>query len=102
MARRFSVRDRASFAALRRDGVRRRARFVTVTRLDDDADPPRVAYALGRSVGNAVTRNRLRRRLRAILAETPLLPGTYLVSAGSAACTLSDQDLRADLAKALA
>lgn len=75
---------------------------MTVTRLDDGAEPPRVAYALGRSVGTAVTRNRLRRRLRVILADAPLTPGTYLVSAGSAACTRSDQDLRADIADALA
>jgi ribonuclease P protein component len=101
MARRWRVRDRASFAALRRDGVRRRARTLTVTRLADDCEPPRVAYAVGRSVGTAVTRNRLRRRLRALVADAPLVPGTYLVSAGSAACTLSDQELRAELAEAL-
>jgi ribonuclease P protein component len=102
MERRWRVRDRATFAALRREGVRRRARTLTVTRLDDGAEPPRVAYAIGRNVGPAVTRNRLRRRLRAIVASTPLAPGTYLVSAGSGACTLADQDLRADLARALA
>jgi ribonuclease P protein component len=35
------------------------------------ADPQvtRVAYAIGRPVGTAVRRNRLRRRLRAILAD---------------------------------
>ncbi|HYF45597.1 MAG TPA: ribonuclease P protein component [Acidimicrobiales bacterium] len=102
MERRWRVRDRATFAALRRDGVRRRARTVSVTRLDDGSTPPRVAYAIGRGVGTAVTRNRLRRRLRAIVAARPLAPGTYLVSAGPAAATLADQDLRADLDRALA
>jgi ribonuclease P protein component len=102
VARRFRVHDRASFAALRRDGVRRRARTVTVTRLDDGAEPPRVAYVVGKSVGSAVHRNRLKRRLRALVAAAPLTPGTYLVSAGPRAATLSEQDLRADLAQALA
>ena len=36
--------------------------------LDDPLrQPPRVAFAIGRPVGNAVSRNRLRRRLRELL-----------------------------------
>lgn len=49
----------------------------------DDGGPPRVAYAIGRAHGTAVTRNRARRRLRAALAPlegTPALPGgAYLI-----------------------
>jgi ribonuclease P protein component len=100
MARRFRVRDRASFAALRREGVRRRAGALSVTRLSDASDPPRVAYAIGRSVGTAVDRNRLRRRLRAVLAEAPLAPGTYLVGAGPAATRCSAAELRSLVAEA--
>lgn len=102
MTRPWRVRDRASFAALRRDGVRRRAATVSITRLDDGSAPPRVAYAIGRVVGPATARNRLRRRLRAIMAEVELEPGTYLLSAGPGAARLSDQDLRADVRLALA
>jgi ribonuclease P protein component len=43
-----------------------------------------VAYAIGRGVGNAVTRNRVRRRLRAAIGEhaAGLVPGgAYLFSA---------------------
>jgi ribonuclease P protein component len=101
MERRWRVRDRATFAALRREGVRHRARTLSVTRLDDGASPPRVAYAIGRTVGTAVTRNRLRRRLRVIMGDVALTPGTYLVSAGRASSTLADQDLRADVLQAL-
>lgn len=102
MTRRWRVRDRATFAALRRDGARRRSGPVIVTRLADGCEPPRVAYAVGRPVGPAVARNRLRRRLRAVVADTPLQPGTYLVAAGPAAATLSDQDLRSAMHEATA
>jgi RNase P protein component len=46
-----------------------------------------VAYAVGRSVGSAVRRNRVRRRLRAVVAEAAprMAAGTYLVAAGERA-----------------
>lgn len=97
MARPWRVRDRATFAALRRSGARRRVGPLSVTRLDPaagGAPVAAVAYAIGRSVGGAVDRNRLRRRLRAVVAELDLAPGTYLIGAGPAAATLSHQELR--------
>lgn len=48
------------------------------------SEPPRVAFSVGRPVGNAVVRNRVRRRLRAALREHAdyLQPGAaYLVRA---------------------
>jgi ribonuclease P protein component len=54
------------------------------------AGPARVAYAVG-GAGNAVARNRLRRRLRAAVgrAEADLAPGAaYLVSARREALTM--------------
>ena len=100
MAALWRVRDRATFAALRRDGRRRRAAALTVTTLPADSGRPAVAFALGRAVGGAVERNRLRRRMRAILAELDLAPGTYLVSAGPAASRLSPAELRDQLVEA--
>lgn len=93
----WRIRDRSTFAALRRDGARARRGPVTVTFLArDDDQPPRVAYAVGRAVGGAVARNRLRRRLRAIVAEAApgLAPGAWLVAAGTAASALSFCELR--------
>ncbi len=66
----------------------------------------RVAYAIGRSVGSAVVRNRLRRRLRAVIADLErtgaLAPGLYLIGARPSAATASFDSLRADLHHAVA
>jgi ribonuclease P protein component len=51
-----------------------------------------VAYAIGRRVGNAVARNRIRRRVRAAIDQhtAELLPGgAYLFSADRPSMSLS-------------
>jgi ribonuclease P protein component len=66
--------------------------------------PPAVAYAVGRRTGNAVARNRLRRRLRAAIRERAelLAPDTaYLVGADSSALTMSFAALSDAIARAL-
>lgn len=81
--------------------------MVTVTYLSRAGDEHRVAYAVGRSVGGAVQRNRVRRRLRALMAaavdgpDQPA-PGDYLVSAASGAASVGFDELGADLDRALA
>jgi ribonuclease P protein component len=71
----------------------------------DPSAPPRIAFSIARSVGSAVQRNRLRRRLRALVREPdlPLVPGaSYLVQANPAAAALDTVDLRSNLRSALA
>jgi ribonuclease P protein component len=90
------VRERDAFVRLRRDGVRVRTdplwcSFV----LDPDLVPPQVAFAIGRAVGSAVSRNRLRRRLRAVLSECDVPPGLYLVGARVPACEHTFGELEA-------
>ncbi len=101
----WSVRDRDTFQALRRSRARVRRGPVTVTWVPGDpTEPPRVAYAVGRSAGGAVVRNRIRRRLRAVSREAGplLLPGAYLVGAHAGASSLSYRELRATVCEALA
>jgi ribonuclease P protein component len=95
------VRDRAAFAAFR-TGRRGHAGPVRVTWVPGDgAEAPAVAFAVGRRVGSAVARNRVRRQLRAVVAELApdLAPGTYLVAyrgtADRAFATLRDDVRRA-------
>jgi ribonuclease P protein component len=68
--------------------------------------PPSVAYAVGRSVGTAVTRNRVRRRLRALVAEAAtegaVAPGAYVIAAHPPAAGRSYAELGHDLRQALA
>lgn len=62
-----------------------------------------MAFAIGRAVGPAVTRNRLRRRLRELVrlaarTDPPLLPsGRLLIGALPAAGELSFERLAAEL-----
>jgi ribonuclease P protein component len=48
-----------------------------------------VAFAISRAVGGAVSRNRLRRRLRPLLAASDLPAGWYLVGAQPEAVRLA-------------
>jgi ribonuclease P protein component len=54
-----------------------------------------VGYTIGRRVGPAVTRNRLRRRLRMLMREAAprLHPGAYLIGAAPEAAQLSYRQL---------
>jgi ribonuclease P protein component len=97
------VRTRASFAALAATGRRARSGALRVTAVvGDPADLPCAAFAIARTVGPAVVRNRLRRRLRAALVELAPPAGTYLIAVEPVAAQRSYAELRDDLAGALA
>jgi ribonuclease P protein component len=101
----WRVRDRATFEALAR-ARRQRSGPVSLRfcRTDGIADPPRVAYAVGRRFGTAVERNRARRRLRAAVAmEQALLldGGAYLLAAERSVMTVPFPTLREHVATVL-
>ena len=104
------VRDRRTFVALRARGIRVRRGPLALTFLDEgeESGGTRVAYAITKRVGNAVERNRLRRRLRATFAElASQAPGTVpvgvlLVSAGPDASGRDPEELRNDVKRLLA
>lgn len=97
------VRTRAGFAALAASSRRARRGVVRVSAvLGEPADRADVAYAIGKPVGPAVVRNRVRRRLRSAVAELDPAAGTYLVAVTPAAASAPYAVLRDDLAAALA
>ena len=79
--------------------------FVLQVRPRDDGDAAiRVGFTVTKKIGNAVTRNRIRRRLKSILRElaTTVTPGTdVLISVRLAAATASSATLRAALIECL-
>jgi ribonuclease P protein component len=100
----WRLRDRATFVALRRSGRRVRRGSITVLWLPaNPTEPTRVAYAVGRGVGSAVVRNRVKRRLRSIVHESRalLLPGAYLIRAAPQAADQSYGELSAHVSTAL-
>jgi ribonuclease P protein component len=110
------LRRRADFATALRRGRRARAADLLLVHAAADpvaaggsAGPARVGFAVPRAVGSAVTRNRVRRRLRHLV--TALLPGLppgalVVVRAlpGSAAASSAELEpaLRSALDRALA
>jgi ribonuclease P protein component len=99
-----AVRSRQTFEALRRTRDRGRAGPLQVAFVRQSAwSRLEVAFAINRRVGNAVIRNRLRRRLRAILVgQAPDLPaGAYLVRTGPDAPLLAFDELKVAMSRAL-
>jgi ribonuclease P protein component len=101
----WPIRERSMFRALARGRRRRRGDvMVSCAVVAPMTEPPRVAYAVGRPVGGAVVRNRVRRRLRAAtrVHAAALSPGhAYLVHARPGAAGCSYRDLEAALEGAL-
>ncbi|MET0326516.1 MAG: ribonuclease P protein component [Ilumatobacteraceae bacterium] len=100
------IHERREFERLSRHGRRARTETLWCRYLDEpQAEPPRIAFAIGRSVGPAVVRNRLRRRLRALAADhartgldDPLLPhGSLLIGARPSAAERSFEELGVEL-----
>ena len=64
---------------MRKVGIRRRSGGIVVFATDGEPGVPRVALVAGRSVGNAVRRNRAKRRLREALRLVAVPPGRDFV-----------------------
>lgn len=101
------LKRRAEFLRVAAKGVKAPASGLVLQALArDDAAPARIGFTVTRKVGNAVVRNRARRRLREatrlVLAQQPVA-GADLVLIGRAGTLTRDfRDLQSDLRRALA
>ncbi|MBA2336724.1 MAG: ribonuclease P protein component [Acidimicrobiia bacterium] len=76
------MRGRRSFSTIFQEGERRRHGDVVVIVAPGQPGPPQVGFVAGRKVGNAVRRNRAKRRLRAAVERVPLAEDTAYVVIG--------------------
>jgi ribonuclease P protein component len=96
------MRRRADFSAAARAGSKAGRPLISGRLLvqPGSGDPARIGFVVGRSVGPAVVRNRVRRRLRHLArGYLRLLPGGSLLvlRAAPRAATACQADLAADL-----
>jgi ribonuclease P protein component len=98
------IRSTRTFDELRRSPCRGRHGPLSVSFVAHPSwSRSQVAYAIGRRVGTAVVRNRLRRRMRAIAAEQacswPI--GAYVVRAGGDSPQLRFDELKVAMSQAV-
>ena len=74
-----SLRNSRDFRRVLSDGKRRRVGGITIVGSPGPATSPRLGLVVSKSCGSAVTRNRIKRRLRAAVGETELQPGNDYV-----------------------
>ncbi len=97
------LRRSADFAATLRQGARAGTPSVVVHVAIHDNDPPeeaRVGFVVSKAVGNAVVRNRVKRRLRHLVVTLPSHVGSAVVVRALPPAASEPQRLAADLASA--
>ncbi len=99
------LKKRAEFLSVARGARSARRAFVLQTaRLPDETTEPRCGFTVSKKVGNAVVRNRVRRRLKEAIrldGERLARPGfDHVVIGRREALSQPFSDLRADLAGA--
>lgn len=108
------VRTPADFSQTLRSGARTGRRNLVVsahlpepTGIESSAGPVRVGFVVSKAVGNAVVRNRVKRRLRAAVAEQLSGPlaghpaGTVVIRALPPSATAAWDDLKKDVDSAM-
>ncbi len=106
MARAKSRRltDSPEFERVYRQGVAYRGRLFTVHAFPNEVGTPRLGLSVSRKVGNAVTRNAVRRRLKEVFySALPEIPDDLdlVVSARPAAAEADFSELNEEFARAL-
>lgn len=73
------LRQRRDFTAVYRQGRRYRSDLLMLRALRTEASVSRVGLTVGKALGNAVARNRVKRRLREVYRSLPVAIGWDLV-----------------------
>lgn len=98
----WRIRDSQTFRHVVRQGRRYGGRYCVVHSYRSAESDVLVGFVVSKSVGNAVARNRVKRRLRHIVAGLPLTDGArVVVRALPRASEASFAELSAELTKQL-
>ena len=99
------LKQRADFLAAAAGTKAPGAALVLQARARGDAAPPRFGFTVSKKVGNAVERNRVRRRLREVVRLSAALPGEaghdYVLIGRGAALAIPFERIAAEFAGAL-
>ena|SRR5436853_7746949 len=97
--------QRADFLAAAQGVKAHGAAFVLQARARGDTAPPRFGFTVSKKVGNAVERNRVRRRLREIVrrhaALLPLTGHDYVLIGRRTALTMPFERISAEFSNAM-
>ncbi len=98
LSREHRLTRKSDFDAAFASGRRWASRYLTIRTHSNGTDVYRCGFSASKAVGNAVVRNRVKRRLREIVRAANVLPGyDVVVVARPAAAEAPFQGLRADL-----
>jgi ribonuclease P protein component len=98
------IRKKKDFLAIYRAGSRYRGRFFHIVYRDNPNAVSRMAVVVSRKVGNAVRRNRIKRRIRALFRKNKQLfkrPADVILIARAEITDLSRHELAAEYLSAL-
>ena len=96
------LRTRGDFSRVLKKGERHRSGGLLLVRLEGPAETARVGLVVPRSAGTAVTRNRIKRRLRHTVRSMWLEPGNdYVIIATNQVATIPQPQLKGWLGRAL-
>ncbi|MGH3148833.1 MAG: ribonuclease P protein component [Rubrobacter sp.] len=101
---RTRLTDSPEFERVYRQGTAFRGKLFSVHAFPNELGTPRLGLSVSRKVGNAVTRNTVRRRLREVFhSSIEEVPGSLdlVVSARPAAAGATSEDLGLEFEKAL-
>ena len=103
-SKRTRLTDSPEFERAYHQGAACKGRLFSVHAFPNELGSPRLGLSVSRKVGNAVTRNAVRRRLREVFHSTlSEIPGNWdlVVSARPAAAEASLRELKEEFARAL-